>query len=187
MRKVRGVLVVTSSPPVAFVVHPKTGSRSIVSALKQTGMLSRTGGRHRVEESVVLDVKRAGGIVVGSVRNPYDNIVSWFHHRLLDPEMRPRSWNEWLARFVTDGLPPWVVPGGRLFTAMEYLDELIWFEKGIGTQLNDILARVGLGPATVGHEGKTNHASWQDHYSLEQKSTVYDRFRQDFVDCGYNA
>ncbi len=181
------MLLLKSDPPVGLILSAKTGSRSVLKALRDMDFVERRLGRHRICVDTVKEVRDAGGKVYVSVRNPFDTAVSWYQAviRTTSPEENP--WSQWLRKIMGRGIFPWVTPGGSWFPGAKFADGLIRHENGIESELCGILESVGLGPVKLEHFGKAVVSRPSSEYWTQDLQKLFvARFRDDFDALGYS-
>lgn len=174
----------TSQPDVGVVLPPRTGTRSVVEAIEPLGAY-KVGSKHRIPQEMP-DVD----IVVSTIRNPYDVLVSWYHfpdkewgqHRKYNIGGGGRSWPEFLD-YVFSGEHRWLekstLPGA------DNASDFIRYELGVGVELNRILRLAGRPPVDVPHVGRTVRPRYQAWYTLQQRQKVRERFADDFETFNY--
>jgi len=172
----------------AFILHPKTGTQSIYRALKTQGKLIK---RHHGIDLDMLDGFVADGhIVAGTVRNPLDAIISWFHYT----NPGNTAFAGWLRRYLVgqEGGPYHEVlmnprlDEGRMFYGSEWMNRTIIFEQGIEWQVNGILAEIGHDPVEIGHcNAAKDRRDWREYYSDDMIRSVETQFPLDFTEFHY--
>jgi hypothetical protein len=171
---------------IGFILPPRTGTRSVESALVSLHALP-IGTRHHVPDPLP-----PAKLTVATIRNPFDVIVSWFHFP--DPDYRNRgpavlalggngrTWAEWLE-FVLSGQHKFMATS--TLRGAKLADRVIRFEDGIERQLHAILSEYGYVLPPVGHIGKSARQAYQGYYSPRQIVAVYRKFKDDFKRFGY--
>jgi hypothetical protein len=173
----------------AVIGHPKTGVTSIRKALRDNFLILETEGPHGVNESYCKQLRDEGGLVIGTVRNPWDLMVSWWYYSIVRPSESGSaqywSFEEWLPWVLVAG-NGWIEKEKGLFYGEEECTHFIYFERDIEVQLNWMLTECGLGPVEVGHHNSTNHKPYQEHYNPFLVDLVYERFEEEIWAFGYD-
>lgn len=173
--------------PLAFVLPPRTGSRSIEHALAPL-VTSKLGSRHYFPAPKAPSECE----VISSVRNPFDILVSWFHFPdSSQPEDRlglhllggdGRTFSEFLDE-IFSGKNKYLIHSTMRHASRA--TEYIRYENGIEDELNRILVPRGYPSVAVPHIGKTSRPDFNSYYTPELKAKVIDKFGSDFEKFGY--
>jgi len=171
--------------PFCFIGHPKTGTQSIRQALRKAGC--RKGSHHGFDEEEIDFILNNGGVVVSTVRNPFDLTVSWWAYGELMMKQaagqgKPAPFDYWLPRILESG-NGWIEKG--LFYAAKYCNRIIRFEHDIELQLNRCLTDCGLPPVTLEHVGKSPHDHYTTYYGIKEALLVDRYFRPEISEWGY--
>lgn len=168
---------------IAFILPPKTGTRSIEHVIRGQLHAVKRGTRHSIDKSVI----DAADVVVASIRNPFDVIVSWYHFHGAGEKVQ-RGFEDWLEYI-------WADPQNRVrhleYSTLPYAEhatEYIRYEEGLAEQLNQFLVRHGYPKCEVPHTGKCeSRQPWPEYYTPEIQQRVLDRYGQDFKRYGYTS
>ena len=176
-------LLPREAPRLALILHPKTGTRSIERAI--TGVARAVRGRHGVSQHDLDHTLRNGGEIAGTVRNPFDTLVSWYYYQNRRVT-NPANFEAWLRGFVERGTG-WVKPNHPLFYGADSMTRVIRFESGLQTQLNELLADAGVPTVDVPHLGAANgRRHYAEYFCPRTIDIVYRRFESDFTRFGYS-
>lgn len=176
--------VIESEFPFAYIGHPKTGTRSTRTALRTKYNLKSFGGQHKVSPEQCKRIRDAGGIVCSTVRNPFDTLVSWYFHQLLNNrEINGRSFPVWLADTI-DG--PMYLDYYDMFYGTQYCNKIIRFEDGLEWQLNYCLTMCRLETVKMGHIGRGKRRPYQEMYTPKEVDLVWNRYRSELIQWGYD-
>ena len=155
--------MIDGDKPFCFIAHPKTGSRSVQTALEGIGAYN-VQGHHFIDEDVCESVRDCGGTVCSVVRNPFDVMVSWYAMFLNSKQYNPDwpntpSFSSWCPRFLAAG-NGWIERG--LFYGDQECTKIIRWELGVEAQLNALLLDCGL-ETMIGHLGQEGASKRLDH------------------------
>ena len=81
----------------AFIDHPRMGSRAIGDAMIRRGG-QKVGRQHQIDRPALDAVHQAGGVVCCTKRNMFEVLVSWFHFRPFDHE----DFGTWLKSITNE-------------------------------------------------------------------------------------
>lgn len=170
------VLAEPGKPTLAFILPPKTGTRSLEHALAGQLKASKRGSRHTVDQTVV----EQADLVVSSVRNPFDVLVSWYHYHGAG-EQSKRSIDEWL-QFIWENpdrnrhLEYSTLPGA------EFAEGFVRHECGLEPQLNRVLREHGYGEVRLPHVGAAEkRRPYREYYSDALRQAVEEKYPRDFI------
>jgi len=166
----------------AFIAHPRTGSRACAETLLDQGAVM-VEGHHGYSAALCEDIKEDGGIVACVGRNMFDVMVSWWHnanympgtHELLKNTAQPfgdyleeksgnnnhRWFNDPLYHY---GLPlcNWVIPYEKVRECLRFI--LLMHN------------RETMVMPTVGASKRVNY---QSYYMPRHRQMVEDRWGED--------
>jgi hypothetical protein len=173
-----------------------TASSSITDALKTLpGAFQpkdpRAGvGRHASLDQVqhLCGSKLTGTeFVFAAVRHPYDIIVSWYlRNRTHFQIPKGATLLEFLRVWVDLDAEPFMRQH-RIFFAAEGAKHVMRYERGIQTELNNVLRKIPLVPeVTLVHENATaDKEHWSTYYDEETYAFVNETFASDISRYGY--
>lgn len=162
---------------VCFVLPPRTGTRSIESALKRK-RASCQDGRHRIVEGSL----RSCQLVVAAIRHPLEILLSWFSY--------DNKGEECFRRYVERE----ALSGGNRYLAESTLPhadratEFLRYEFGVRNEYNRVMEQIGLEPdPNFEHIGKTGAGELDvlSYYPDDLLEQVKKKYRKDFVGFHY--
>ena len=149
----------------AWLLPPRTASRSTVEALKPHGYRLTDNGRHRIDMEILATCKR----VVCTVRHPLDVLVSWWSAaRLPDFEAwlvdglltRKLPAYKWLILDPRDTAGPWSMFGRWT----QHATELARFED-MGGALDRVTGKPVRRPVITEEVRGRDGRPWRDYYT----------------------
>ena len=168
----------------AFIAHPKTASTATMKVLRAQGA-QLYGNHHEVQEdrcSMILD---SGGIVMSTVRNPFDVMVSWYFHyanRRKGAVMEPfREWLPWILNHPN----PYMEQG--MFYGLPWTNWVLRYENlqaDFNAGLTELgLAPVVISPANVSHlrDGRP----YQEMYDTKLRNLIEQHYEDELSEFGY--
>lgn len=163
--------------PLAFILPPKTGTRSLQRALAERGAITRRG-RHGVDIQKLWTLP----VVVATVRNPFDVLVSWYHYDAKG-EKAGRSFDDWLNTIALVGKNSYLAKS--TLPHAEHATRLLRFEDGL-ERVNVILEGFGVEPVTLPHVGRAeSRKPYREYYTEATRREVEQHYRLDFLRYGY--
>ena len=172
--------------PFCFIAHPKTGSRSVQTALEGIGC-DNVQGHHFLDGAVCDGIRDSGGIVCSVVRNPFDVMVSWYAMFLNSKQYNPDwpntpSFSSWCPRFLKTG-NGWIERG--LFYGDEHSTRIIRWELNLADQLNACLYDCGLPCVELGNEGASKRLDHRFYYNDNTEDLVARYCYKELARYGY--
>lgn len=164
-----------------FIAHPKTASSATQRVLRGLGA-ALYGNHHAAEERWCRPILNTGGIIMSTIRNPYDLPVSWYFHYRQRSETRP--FKKWLPQQLAN--PNDYIRRG-LFYGLQWTNRVLRFEN-LQADFNAVLAEVGLDPIiiepfNVSH--KREGTPYQEMYDVELIRLVQHHFGDVIAEHGY--
>lgn len=166
----------------AFIAHPKTASSATKRVLRGLGA-KLYGTHHEVKEDHCQRLLDAGGIIMSTVRNPFDLFVSWYFHyaarRGEGNEIEP--FKEWLP-FIMENPNPYMKRG--LFYGLKWSNRVLAFESlqwdfGVVLEECDIETQT-IEPFNISHKRKARPYQWL--YDAELIQLLLDRYGDQMLD-----
>lgn len=154
-----------------FLAQPRTASRSVGAALKTRGF--EAIGHHRFDESMDLE----GFTVATAVRNPFDYLVSWYHHmQSIEKCLNMRFEINFINELWHDQ-GKWFEPN-RMFRFTEFSDTVFRYEY-LETALNTWLQLNGLHPVYLEVLGMSVRGPTRLYYDDETRALVEREYAQE--------
>jgi len=131
------------------------------------------------------------------VRNPWDKVVSHYHHRVATNQTglgeNPVSFNDWVSRSYGDNDPYYYDQ------PVMFMPQLDWLTDSQGEQVvnyvgrfeqlqhhfDEICSLMGLHPLALPHIRKTEHDDYRDYYTPKAKEIIAEWFAKDIEVFGY--
>lgn len=164
-----------------FIAHPKTASSATQRVLRGLGA-RLYGNHHAAEERWCRPILDSGGIIMSTIRNPYDLLVSWYFHYKQRAERR--SFKEWLPQQLAN--PNDYIRKG-LFYGLQWTNRVLRYEA-LQSDFNAVLVEMGLGPITIKPFNvsiKREGRPYQQMYDLELIHLVQRHFGDVIAEHGY--
>lgn len=167
-----------------FLASPRTGSKSVASALLEQCNAVLVGSHHTTpEDHPEIGVDDTWVICV-AVRNHWDALASWWFKIESGPgPMTPLM--KFLPRFCENNKR--YAGGGQLWSvATQYANQLIRYEW-LGADLDMALVAAGLAPVTLPHirDSKRESQSYQALYKRNTVAWVAKNFATEIKNYGY--
>lgn len=172
-----------------FVAHPRTASRYTRDVLEAVGA-EKIGGHHNLCESTCKNILQKGGVIVCTVRNMYDVVVSWYYNQHIAPDGSPLKKDEHgepvlptFRNWVLDELIP--KPRHRWFMTPMFHYALPWCARRLRYEtlhedLTALLSEYGHKMPDVEPVGVSKDKShFMDYYDQETKQAVGFRWHDD--------
>jgi hypothetical protein len=146
------------------------------------------GNHHSVDEERCRLILDSGGIIMATIRNPYDLLVSWyFHYKQRRGTKAPdmESFKTWLPQQLAH--PNEYIRKG-LFYGLPWVNRVIRFEK-LQDDFNAVLEEIGLEPITIGQFNVSRFRegqSYQEMYDSELIGLVVSHFGEVLAEHGYS-
>lgn len=159
-----------------FIAHPRTASSATGHLLTQLGF-KIVGGHHNILP------KKIGPdhIVLGTVRNPLDVMVSWYFNQ----RREQRDFTEWLPVFLEQAT---IIKEG-LFVGIRHCTHILRYET-LQSDFTKAMCYAGFQrfevvlPRRNVSKLRTDQPIL-DYYTPETLQMVVDHFRQEFIDHKY--
>jgi len=174
---------------IAFVAHPRTGSRSTRDLLLELGA-ERAAGHHQVDEVMLRNVLTKGGFGACTVRNMFDVLVSWYYNANFNNQggpfqPEPPTFDEYLFTTIEK-------PTHRWFMTPIYHYGLPWCSfhvryENLEADVVEMLKRAGLPNKPLEHVGKSvaRRPDYQSYYGETTRRAVEKRWASDLHLTGY--
>jgi len=152
--------------------HPRTGSSAVRAALKSIG--GKTRGRH------TLVKPSRGEMVVATVRNPYDVVVSWWLNT--KGKWHELSFEDFVSDYIGNTL---FTRGGKLFYFAEHVNTMLRYET-LADDLARVLKLVKLPPVRLKFTNITaGKHPYQSYYTPAIQEIVTQRWGDEIERFGY--
>lgn len=169
----------------AWILPPKTGTRSVEKVLRDKFHGACKAGRHGVARQELRDVD----LVIASIRHPCDVLRSWADYH--PSGRKSKSFGHWLKTQAgadekirpINYLEKSTLPQAHLAT------EFCRYENGLEAEFNRILRDLGWGqpPIVLGHIGKAEKPTpWQELFTPDLRRIVREKYHADFERFGYD-
>jgi hypothetical protein len=182
-------MIVHHEARVIYLSHPRTASVATEKALRSIGFhwAGKVSRHARLVDSdwwrALPPTERATYEVLTTVRNPYDALASWWHHRDLG---HPRLSVDWVHAFLTHD-PKYVLHGRLWALHGDDATTVLRFES-IADDLGCALAAAGLDMPDFPPLNQTQRRGvrpYQDFYDDETREYVAFRLADDLSQYGY--
>lgn len=158
---------------VAFIAHPRTASSATGHTLLQMGF-TIVGNHHSLESG------REDWTVGCTVRNPFDVMVSWYHNK----PREEKSFALWLPRFIDEC--HYFDDNHLMFYGQPYATHVLRFEN-LQKEFDKFCFDAKLCPRQIlPRNVSTRKEVYYMSYYNENAKLVVERFRDDFVNNGYD-
>ncbi len=123
---------------IAFIAHPRTASQATAKVLvDKLGFELRLS--HHVYSKSPLD-----WTVFGTVRNPFDLLVSWYHLEIFKTK-HDETFETWLCKCIDN--PNEYIRRGLFFALHECTDRLHF--ENLQEEFDELMSRMGLPPTII--------------------------------------
>lgn len=192
-----------------FIRMPKTGSTSVMSCVRpylNEKLLKNTNPKYSVYGGLRkhMPAKHVRDVLADSwndmfkfafVRNPYDQIVSVFHHLKHEynryPDLiNPRALSEFdfFLDYIIDNFPNWVMPSHLLLDENnKLLVDFLGKYENLEKDWEFINDKLKLNCSSLHKKNKSNkkRLDYMSYYCSYTKSVVKDKLRLEFDYFGY--
>lgn len=167
-----------------FVENPKTASTSIQNALSEHG--ETVLSKHDNLMSYRIAPNRRWR--VWCVRNPYDRIVSGYHHHTRSPKKAGRAYPSFDQWVLGD---PWITGPG---TDFKRTSQMFWGHKcnlvlrfeNLEEDFHNACVKIGLPKIDLPILNATkSRGSYREYFTSRSQRAVEDRFRWEIETYGY--
>jgi len=166
-----------------FIAHPKTASIATKRTLESLGA-TELGGHHEQLPEWCRPILESGGIIMSTVRNPFDLMVSWYFHYQRKLGGQVRSFKDWITLFFQN--PNDYVRLGS-FRGLQWTNRILRFEN-LQADFDAVLAEIGVEP-TVIEQWNVSHLRegrpYREFYDDETRELVASQFWQELADLDY--
>lgn len=109
-----------------YIAHPKTASSATSRIVRDTFGAKQVGNHHAAKEEWCRPILDSGGIIMATIRNPYDLMVSWyFHYAARRPGTPMEPFTEWLPNIIKK--PNGYIEQG-IFFGLKWANRILRFE-----------------------------------------------------------
>jgi len=172
---------------IRFIHIPKTGGTSLVNFLKNNNIEFLYGdppkgvGKHRPAKFWINESSFKFTIV----RNPYNRIVSFYN--FIKPHEAEYSFEDFVKNKListnTKIHNPWTLQTEYVYDDnLCIVDKLFYLENNIDKSIKDFFScnndYIKINVST--------HNSYESYYTEELKEIIYNHFKKDFLNFGYN-
>ena len=167
-----------------FIAHPKTASVATQAALRTIGAVS-IGNHHEVDVHLCQRILDAGGVILSTIRNPFDLLLSWyFHGRKRNNALTTKPFTEWLREFLRN--PNHYVRQG-LFFGLPWTNRVLRFEtlqQDFDAVIREFTGNpLRIAPANVSEERAGR--PYQEFYDDGTRRLIEDHFGAELQEHGY--
>jgi hypothetical protein len=175
-------MYVLSDHNLGFIAHPKTASTATQRVLRGLGA-AQYDNHHGIKDHICQRILDTGGLIMSTIRNPFDLMVSWYFHYKQRTE--PPSFKEWLPQQLAN--PNDYIRKG-LFYGLPWTNRVLRFEN-LQDDFNAVLSEVALesvtiAPFNVSH--KRDGKPYQEMYDFELIHLVQHHFGDVIAEHGYS-
>lgn len=168
-----------------YLAQPRTASRACVAFLKQNTRVRTIGSHHDMDIAEVRFRRRDGWRIVTAVRNPWDIIVSWYHH---NPYWLDRPQSDWtfpnfVRDFATGRRNPYVRPNRMYGILQPEATDILRYE----TLWDDLSGVLGI-PTPESERprvGVSDRKPYREYYDDDTREFVCHQYERDIQDYGY--
>jgi len=170
-----------------YIAHPKTASSATQRVLRDLGA-DLHGNHHDVDGELCQQILDAGGIIMATVRNPFDLMVSWYFHykqRRGTTANDMKSFATWLPQQLSN--PNQYIKKG-LFYGWPWFNRTVRFEN-LQRDFDRVLVEAGIEPITIEpfnvsrfREGRC----YQEMYTPNLVALVHEHFGAELEEHGYS-
>ncbi len=174
-------------PNFGYIAHPKTASSATQRVIRDLGG-QLYGGHHDVEARWCRPILDAGGIIMATVRNPYDLLVSWYFHykkRRGTTANDMESFEVWLPQQLAN--PNDYIRKG-LFFGLPWTNRVLRYEN-LQDDLNAVLVEAGLTPTPLEQVNVSPHREgrpYREMYDFRLTDLVVSHFGEVIAEHGYS-
>ncbi len=175
-------------PNFGYIAHPKTASSATKDALCKNFGAEIQGQHHCVDEECCRSILESGGIVMATIRNPYDLLVSWYFHykqRRGTTANDMKSFETWLPQQLSN--PNQYIRKG-LFYGLPWANRVLRFEN-LQTDLDAVLVEAGLAPVTLEQFNVSRHREgrpYREMYDFALTELIVSHFGDLLAEHGYS-
>jgi len=149
-----------------YIAHPKTASSAMKQVLSALGA-TLLGSHHDFEDEWCQPILDSGGLIMTTIRNPFDLMVSWyFHYAKRRPGTPMESFKEWLPAQLEH--PNDYIKRG-IFCGLRWANRPLRFEN-LQEDFDKVMVEVGLKYAhiepfnvSLNREGCPYQEMYDDH------------------------
>lgn len=178
-------MIILDNHNLAYIAHPKTASAATSDALKDLGVIVR-GAHHDAEEKWCRPILDTGGLIMSTIRNPFDSMVSWyFHYKMRRKGVEMEPFGEWLTTQL--GNPNQYIKRG-LFFGLPWTNRILRFEH-LQADFDQVMTEIGIGlieipikNVSTPREGRP----YQEMYNDQLIQLVRSHFGSEIAEHGYS-
>jgi len=168
-----------------FIAHPKTASSATQRVLRAMGA-KLYGHHHEYREAWCRPILDSGGIIMSTIRNPFDLFVSWyFHYAARRPDQPMEPFKEWLAKQIAH--PNNYMEDG-LFWGLPFTNRVLRFEH-LQFDFDNVMAEMGIQSRTIETFNvslKREGRAYQEMYDSESILLVQEAHADLLAEYGYS-
>jgi hypothetical protein len=175
----------------AFIAHPRTGSRSCRHVLMELGA-AEIGSHHDVSEGAVKTILHQEGVIACTVRNIFDTLVSWWHNNNFQDgtgtplkHEGPQPFSEFVYDRITNKVNHRWFQKKLYHYALKWPDCRIVRYENLEEDFAKLLKDVGYQATPMPHIGQSLREPYQKYYTPGLRAAVERRWKKDFDRTGY--
>lgn len=177
---------------IGFVAHPRTGSRTVRDEFMRLGA-TKHAGHHQVDEVACRDILQKGGIIMCTVRNMFDVLVSWYYNAhfngngdVLNATLEVPTFEKYVYELIEN-------PKHRWFMTPIYHYGLPWAQvrmryENLREDFDHEMESLGVEEVgELGHVGKSvnRDPDYRNYYGRDLRLAVEARWGEDLHLTGY--
>lgn len=171
---------------IVYMAVPRTASRSVAQFLRREHAAQITGrkgmgGHHGISGPDLQDCKHLGYRIICPVRNPWDVIVSWWHHNRNWFGPTNAEFAKFVGRFPIDGRNKYLYEGRLYWSWAQHATRIVRYEN-----LRQDLGRLLQVPINLPEIGISDRKPYQDYYDDELREFVAEAFAPEIREYGYS-
>jgi hypothetical protein len=138
------------------------------------------GNHHGIEPKTLKACREFNYRIIATVRNPWDVIVSWWHHNQNWFGPTNSEFPRFVSRFPIDGRNNYMAEGRLYWRWTQHATHIIKYER-----LEADLSRVIRQPVSLPHIGESDRKPYQDYYDAELRAFVAEAFAPEIEEFKY--
>lgn len=176
-----------------YIHPPKTGGTSVEKLFISDADKTDVPHKHKYSD-FFNEPRYSDYYFFGTVRNPWDRMVSYYHWRIKKklPMFGVENFADWLI-FITDPHTfrkynecnwHFTTAIDRQASMLRYVGNIIKFEN-FQEDFNKVCDDIGIPRMTLPHVNASDRGSYRDYYNDHTKGIVADYYAQDIEDYNY--
>ena len=154
---------------ISYVGLPRTASRYIWSILRQSKFIT---SRPDQVHTHAIPCNQPGWTYLVSCRNPYQRVVSMYNISKNIWKHEWKNFEEFIHNYRFSGI----------YESVKHLENIKWIHfENIPEDLGDLYRKE---PYTFIESDSSKN--WRKFYNSKLEKIVYERYKSDFINCGYN-